>query len=87
MVGADDPGERIELGLRLSDASPVTLQLMRPVIERARMNPKRVVYSEGEDERVLRAAQSVVDDGIARPILVGQRPLIIGGRVPIQGDG
>jgi malate dehydrogenase (oxaloacetate-decarboxylating)(NADP+) len=52
-------------------------QLMRPVVERARLDPKRVVYSEGEDERVLRAAQSVVDDRIGRPILIGRRPVII----------
>lgn len=46
-------------------------QLLRPVIEVARKAKPRVVYSEGEDERTLRAVQSVVDDGMAKPILVG----------------
>jgi malate dehydrogenase (oxaloacetate-decarboxylating)(NADP+) len=50
--------------------------LMRPVFESARKNPKRVVYAEGEDERTLRAVQSVVDEGIAEPILVGRRAVI-----------
>lgn len=45
---------------------------MKPVIQAAKSNPKRVVYAEGEDERVLRAAQVAVDDGIAKPILIGR---------------
>jgi malate dehydrogenase (oxaloacetate-decarboxylating)(NADP+) len=51
-------------------------QLMRPVFEAARKLPRRIVYGEGEDERVLRAAQTLVDDGIARPILLGRRAVI-----------
>jgi malate dehydrogenase (oxaloacetate-decarboxylating)(NADP+) len=47
-------------------------QLMRPVFEAARKIKARVVYSEGEDERVLRAVQTVIDDGIAFPILLGR---------------
>jgi malate dehydrogenase (oxaloacetate-decarboxylating)(NADP+) len=50
--------------------------LMRPVFEAAMRDPKRIVFAEGEDERVLRAAQTLVDDGIARPILLGSRDLI-----------
>ena len=50
--------------------------LMKPVFNRARANPKRVIYAEGEDERVLRAAQVVIEEGIAKPILVG-RPHVI----------
>ncbi len=46
-------------------------QLLRPVIEVARKAKPRIVYAEGEDERTLRAVQSVVDDGLARPILLG----------------
>ncbi len=46
-------------------------QLLRPVIEVARTVRPRIVYAEGEDERTLRAVQSVVDDGMARPILLG----------------
>jgi len=51
--------------------------LMRPVFEAAMRDPKRVVFAEGEDERILRAAQTLVDDGIARPILLGRRDVII----------
>ncbi len=50
--------------------------LMRPVFEAARKKPRRVVYAEGEDERTLRAVQSVVDEGIAEPILVGRQDVI-----------
>ncbi len=51
-------------------------QLMRPVFEAAKAAPARIVYAEGEDERVLRAAQSLVDDNIAQPILLGRRAVI-----------
>ena len=51
-------------------------QLMRPVFETARANPRRVVYAEGEDERVLRAVQTVVDEGLAHPVLIGRRSVI-----------
>ncbi|MES2942171.1 MAG: NADP-dependent malic enzyme [Pseudomonadota bacterium] len=49
---------------------------MQPIFATAKRSPKRVVYAEGEDERVLRAAQVVVDEGLARPLLVG-RPEVI----------
>jgi malate dehydrogenase (oxaloacetate-decarboxylating)(NADP+) len=51
-------------------------QLMRPVFEAAKKTLKRIVYGEGEDERVLRAVQTLVDDGIAEPILIGRRSVI-----------
>ncbi len=51
-------------------------QLMRPVFEAAKAAPARIVYAEGEDERVLRAVQTLVDDGIAEPILIGRRDVI-----------
>ncbi len=51
-------------------------QLMRPVFEIARQSPQRVAYAEGEDERVLRAVQTVLDEGLARPILVGRTAVI-----------
>ncbi|RAK61788.1 NADP-dependent malic enzyme [Phenylobacterium hankyongense] len=51
-------------------------QLMRPVFELARQAPARVAYAEGEDPRVLRAAQTVIDEGLARPVLVGRRTVI-----------
>ena len=58
--------------------------LMKPVFERARYAPRRVVYAEGEDERVLRAVQVVVDEGIAEPILIG-RPDVVQKRVEKLG--
>ncbi len=51
-------------------------QLMAPVFEAVKQTPRRIVYGEGEDERVLRAAQTLVDEGIARPILLGRREVI-----------
>ncbi|HUB11396.1 MAG TPA: NADP-dependent malic enzyme [Acetobacteraceae bacterium] len=52
-------------------------QLMHPVFEVARQAPKRrIVFSEGEEDRVLRAAQTLVDDNIAAPILLGRRDVI-----------
>ncbi|HEY8031943.1 MAG TPA: NADP-dependent malic enzyme [Methylocella sp.] len=54
--------------------------VMKPVIQAAKACPKRVIYAEGEDERVLRAIQTVVEEGIAKPILVG-RPEVIEARI------
>ena len=55
--------------------------IMKPVFAAARRAAaKRVVYAEGEEERVLRAAQIVVDEKIAHPILVG-RPAVIAKRI------
>jgi len=51
-------------------------QLMRPVFEAARQSPRRIAYAEGEDERVLRAAQTVLDERIATPLLLGRREVI-----------
>src|SRR3546814_4975997 len=44
--------------------------MMKPVYERARADLQRVVYAEGEEETVLRAVQTVVDEQLARPILI-----------------
>ncbi|MCE1181067.1 MAG: NADP-dependent malic enzyme [Rhodocyclales bacterium] len=46
--------------------------IMKPVFSQAKLAPKRIVFAEGEDERVLRAVQVVRDEGIARPILIGR---------------
>ena len=54
--------------------------IMRPVFAAARAAPQRIVYAEGEDERVLRAVQVVVDEKLARPILVG-RPAVLDKRI------
>ncbi|MEO7063513.1 MAG: NADP-dependent malic enzyme, partial [Dokdonella sp.] len=57
-----------------------TTLLMKPLFDRAKADVKRVVYAEGEEETVLRAVQHVVDQGLARPILVG-RPAVIDARI------
>ena len=59
-------------------------QLLRPVMEVARKTCPRIVYAEGEDERTLRAVQSVVDDGLAHPILVG-RGMAIAAKISALG--
>ena len=58
--------------------------LMKPVYDRARSDRKRVVYAEGEEETVLRAVQTVVDEGMAHPILIG-RPDVIENRLQRLG--
>ena len=58
--------------------------LMKPVYDRARSDRKRVVYAEGEEETVLRAVQTVVDEGLAHPILIG-RPDVIDARIARLG--
>ncbi len=51
--------------------------IMKPVFSAAKQNPQRVVYCEGEDDRVLRAVQVVVDEGLARPILIARPEVLI----------
>ena len=50
--------------------------IMKPLFERARRDIKRVVYAEAEEERVLRAVQTVVDERLAAPILIGRRSVV-----------
>jgi malate dehydrogenase (oxaloacetate-decarboxylating)(NADP+) len=50
--------------------------VMKPLFERARQDPRSVVFAEGEDERVLHAVQGIVVDGIAKPILIGRREVV-----------
>jgi len=57
---------------------------MKPVFSRARSDLKRLVYAEGEEETVLRAVQTVVDEGLAKPILIG-RPAVIEARIERLG--
>ena len=61
-----------------------TGMLMRPLFSAARQMPKRVVYAEGEDERVLRAVQIALDERLVKPILVG-RPAVIAARIERAG--
>ena len=50
--------------------------VMQPVFERARENPKRVVFAEGEENKVLQAIQTVLDEGLAEPIIIGRRKVV-----------
>ncbi|MDZ5458894.1 NADP-dependent malic enzyme [Azohydromonas lata] len=61
-----------------------TGMVMRPVFATAKSKPARVAYAQGEDERVLRAVQVVIDEGLAKPILVG-RPAVIQMRIEREG--
>jgi malate dehydrogenase (oxaloacetate-decarboxylating)(NADP+) len=58
--------------------------LMRPVFEAARAASRRIVFSEGEDERVLRAAQAILEETTETPILIG-RPEVIEARCERAG--
>ncbi|MDB4869214.1 MAG: phosphate acetyl/butaryl transferase [Gemmatimonadales bacterium] len=50
--------------------------IMRGIINRAVRDPKRVVFPEGEEPKIIRAARMIADEGIASPILLGQRSTI-----------
>ena len=54
--------------------------IMKPIFTKAKEQMKRVIYAEGEDERILRATQVVVEEGLAWPVLIG-RPTIIEARL------
>ncbi|MBK6677877.1 MAG: NADP-dependent malic enzyme [Rhodocyclaceae bacterium] len=58
--------------------------VMKPVFAAAKQNPRRVVYCEGEDERVLRAVQAVLDERLAQPVVIG-RPEVIENRIERAG--
>ena len=58
--------------------------IMKPVFAKAKTQPVRVIYAEGEDERVLHATQVVLEENLARPILVG-RPSVVESRIKRYG--
>ncbi len=66
--------------------------VMKPIFERARAAKQRIVFADGEDERVLRAAQTLIDEELCLPILVGRRETIrkrlekLGLRIEIDRD-
>jgi len=66
--------------LRLTQFVYHSSLLMKPMFTAAKQAPKRIVYAEGEDERVLRAVQVVVDEGLAKPIVIG-RPNVVQQRI------
>ncbi|HEY8386775.1 MAG TPA: phosphate acyltransferase, partial [Porticoccaceae bacterium] len=57
---------------------------MQPIIELAQRHPARIVYAEGENDDVLLAMQAVVDEGVAKPLLIG-RPAVIERKIDKMG--
>ena len=66
--------------------------VMKPVIDRAIADPKRDEYAEGEERRVLQAAQEEIEEGIAKPIVIGRRSVVesrikeLGLRIKVDKD-
>ncbi|TAJ17442.1 MAG: NADP-dependent malic enzyme, partial [Rugosibacter sp.] len=58
--------------------------IMKPVFDAAKKAPRRVLYCEGEDERILRAVQAVIDERLAQPVVIG-RPSVIATRIEKAG--
>ncbi|MFB6178893.1 MAG: NADP-dependent malic enzyme [Halorientalis sp.] len=69
-VDPDDYREQLEARLGKSR------EMMRVILNQAQSNPKRVVLAEGDDEKMVRAAHQLTEEGIADPILVGERQRI-----------
>ena len=69
---------------RLSQYVFRTGLLMKPVFDAARRDPRRVAFAEGEEETVLRAVQSLIDEGLAKPVLIG-RPAVVDMRIERAG--
>lgn len=51
-------------------------EVMRIFINKAKTHPKKIVFPEGNEEKILRACQVIIDEGIAKPILLGEKDLI-----------
>ncbi len=58
--------------------------LMKPVFERAKQDRKRIVYADGEEAVILRAVQTVIDEELARPVVIG-RPAVVEARIASLG--
>jgi malate dehydrogenase (oxaloacetate-decarboxylating)(NADP+) len=69
---ADLEAYRVDLSRFVNRSAP----LMRPVVATARVTPRRVVFAEGEEPRVLRAVNDVLKEGVAKPILTGRMDVI-----------
>lgn len=66
-----------EYKVQLESRLGKTQEVMRFFINKAKAHPKRIVFPEGEEEKVLRACQVIVDEGIGTPILIGEKEEII----------
>ncbi|MGB1076872.1 MAG: NADP-dependent malic enzyme [Bdellovibrionales bacterium] len=66
--------------------------LMKPVFDKAQEIPKKIVFCEGEEEKVLRAVQIILDEGLAKPIVIGRKSVVesrierLGLRMDIEKD-
>jgi malate dehydrogenase (oxaloacetate-decarboxylating)(NADP+) len=61
---------------QLESSQGKSKEIMRMIINKAKSDPKKVVFPEGDNEKILRAAQTLVEEGIARPILIGDKKKI-----------
>jgi malate dehydrogenase (oxaloacetate-decarboxylating)(NADP+) len=61
---------------QLQERLGFSTEIVRVMLHKAQQNPKKVVYPEGEDEKIIRAANSVIEENIAKPILLGNIELI-----------
>lgn len=74
---ADNPIEDMDAyRSELSQYIYESITLMRPSFERAKADPKRLIYVEGEHPIILNAVQSVLDEGLCKPILIGRHHII-----------
>ena len=60
----------------LKERLGLSKEVVRVMVQKAKKNPKRVVYPEGEEETIIRAAQSVINEGIGQPVLLGDKEVI-----------
>ena len=82
---ATRPIENLEAYKRKLDATLIrSSMIMRPIFEAAKSTSRKIVFAEGEDERVLRAAQAVLEETVETPILIG-RPDVITARCERAG--
>lgn len=61
---------------KLQQFNTRSTMVMRPIFSAAKKDPRRIVYCEGEEEHVLRAVQMALDEGLAKPILIGRRDVV-----------
>ncbi|MEJ2471466.1 MAG: NADP-dependent malic enzyme [Desulfuromonadales bacterium] len=79
----EDMDEYLE---RLEAMQGRSKQIMRTLINKAKANPMRIVFPEGEEEKILRAAHILVDEGIAKPILLGDEEEIRANAKALNAD-
>jgi len=61
---------------QLKERLGLSKEVIRVMVQKAKRNPKKVVYPDGEDEKIIRVAHSVVNENIAKPVLLGDEKII-----------